>query len=75
MHGEEQVEYKHPALETIMKETYGIAVYQEQVMFAAIEMAGYSASEADNLRKAISKKNRDAIEKHRNMFVTGCVKE
>ncbi len=74
MHGEEQVEYKHPALEKIMKETYGIAVYQEQVMFAAIEMAGYSPSEADNLRKAISKKNRDAIEKHRNMFVTGCVK-
>jgi DNA polymerase-3 subunit alpha len=74
MHGEEQVEYKHPALESIMKETYGIAVYQEQVMFAAIEMAGYSASEADNLRKAISKKNKEAIEKHRNMFVTGCVK-
>lgn len=74
MHGEEAVEYKHPALEPIMKETYGIAVYQEQVMFAAIEMAGYSASEADNLRKAISKKNADAIQKHRKMFVDGCVK-
>ncbi len=74
MHGEEIVEYKHPALERIMKETYGIAVYQEQVMFAAIEMAGYTASEADNLRKAISKKNADAIEKHRKMFVEGCVK-
>ena len=74
MHGEEIVEYKHPALERIMKETYGIAVYQEQVMFAAIEMAGYTASEADNLRKAISKKNKDAIEKHRKMFVEGCVK-
>lgn len=74
MHGEETVEYKHPALESIMKETYGVAVYQEQVMFAAIEMAGYTASEADNLRKAISKKNAAAIEKHKKMFVEGCVR-
>jgi DNA polymerase-3 subunit alpha len=74
MHGEETVEYRHPALEPIMKETYGVAVYQEQVMFAVIEMAGYSASEADNLRKAISKKNASAIEKHKKMFVEGCVR-
>ena len=74
MHGEESVEYKHPALESIMKETYGIAVYQEQVMSAAIQMAGYTASEADNLRNAISKKKAEAIAKHRKMFVDGCVK-
>jgi len=74
MHGEEIVEYRHPALEAIMKETYGVAVYQEQVMFAAIQMAGYTASEADNLRKAISKKNAEAIAKHARMFIDGCVK-
>jgi DNA polymerase-3 subunit alpha len=74
MHGEEIVEYRHPALETIMKETFGVAVYQEQVMFAAIQMAGYTASEADNLRKAISKKNAEAIAKHARMFIDGCVK-
>ncbi len=74
MHGEEEVTYRHPSLEPIMKETYGIAIYQEQVMFAAIELAGYSAAEADDLRKAISKKKADAIEKHRGKFVTGAVK-
>ncbi len=74
MHGEEEVSYRHPSLEPIMKETYGIAIYQEQVMFAAIELAGYSAAEADDLRKAISKKKADAIEKHRGKFVTGAVK-
>ncbi len=73
MHGEEEVSYRHPALEPIMKETYGIAIYQEQVMFAAIDLAGYSASEADDLRKAISKKKKDAIEKHRAKFVKGAV--
>ncbi len=74
MHGEEEVAYRHPALEPIMKETYGIAIYQEQVMFAAIELASYSASEADDLRKAISKKKADAIAKHRLKFVAGAVK-
>lgn len=73
MHGEEDVSYRHPALEPIMKETYGIAIYQEQVMFAAIDLAGYSASEADDLRKAISKKKKEAIEKHREKFVKGAV--
>ena len=74
MHGEEEVSYRHPSLEPIMKETYGIAIYQEQVMFAAIDLAGYSASEADELRKAISKKKADAIAKHRIKFVAGATK-
>lgn len=74
MHGEEEVTYRHPALEPIMKETYGIAIYQEQVMSAAIQLAGYTASEADELRKAISKKKADAIAKHREKFVAGAVK-
>ncbi len=75
MHGEEEVTYRHPALEPIMKETYGIAIYQEQVMFAAIDLAGYSASEADDLRKAISKKKADAIAKHRIKFVAGATQK
>lgn len=74
MHSGEQPDYKHPDLEPIMRETYGVAVYQEQVMSAAIKMAGYSASEADNLRSAISKKKVEAIAKHRKMFVDGCEK-
>ena len=74
MHGEEQVTYRHPALEPIFKETYGIPIYQEQIMFAAMEIAGYSAPEADDLRKAIAKKKADMIAKHREMFVQGAVK-
>jgi DNA polymerase-3 subunit alpha len=74
MHGEEKVEYRHPALEPIFKETYGYPVYQEQLMFAVMELAGYDPSEADDLRKAISKKLKDKLNKHRKKFVTGAVK-
>jgi len=73
MHGEESVEYRHPGLETIFDETYGIPVYQEQIMFAAMELAGYSASDADGLRKAISKKKTRQIEMHRKKFISGAV--
>jgi DNA polymerase-3 subunit alpha len=75
MHGEESVSYRHPALESIFKETYGIPIYQEQIMFAAMELAGYTASDADELRKAISKKKADAIAKHRIRFIDGAVKK
>jgi len=71
MHGEEQVTYRHPKMEPIFKETFGIPIYQEQIMLAAIEMAGYTASEADDLRKAISKKQADSIAKHHHKFVDG----
>jgi DNA polymerase III subunit alpha len=74
MHGEAEVEYRHPALEPIFRDTYGIPVYQEQLMRAAVELASYTPSESDELRKAISKKNKEEIEKHRNKFVTGAVK-
>ncbi len=60
-------------LAPIMEETYGIAIYQEQVMFAAMELGGYTAAEADDLRKAISKKKADAIAKHREKFIRGAV--
>jgi DNA polymerase III subunit alpha len=73
MHGEEKVEFRHPALESIFKETYGFPVYQEQLMFAVMELAGYTAPEADDLRKAISKKQKEKLLKHRQKFVTGAV--
>jgi DNA polymerase-3 subunit alpha len=75
MHGEAEVEYRHPKLEPIFKDTYGIPVYQEQLMRAAVELAAYTPSESDELRKAISKKKKEDIEKHRNKFVNGAVKE
>jgi DNA polymerase-3 subunit alpha len=74
MHGEAEVEYRHPAMEPIFRDTYGIPIYQEQLMRAAVELAGYTPSEADDLRKAISKKKKEDIEKHRKKFVGGAVK-
>jgi DNA polymerase-3 subunit alpha len=74
MHGEAVVKYRHPRMEPIFEDTYGIAVYQEQLMRAAVELAGYTPSESDELRKAISKKKKKDIEKHRHKFVKGAVK-
>jgi DNA polymerase-3 subunit alpha len=74
MHGQQPVEYRHPSLEPILRETYGILIYQEQLMRAAIEMAGFLPSEADQLRKAVSKKNAEAIRKHRDKFIEGAGK-
>jgi DNA polymerase-3 subunit alpha len=71
MHGQEQVTYRHQALEPILKETYGITVYQEQIMYTAMNLAGYTASEADNLRKGVAKKKADVLLKHRQKFVSG----
>jgi len=73
MHGKKKVEYKHPSLEPIFKETFGFPVYQEQLMFAAMQLAGYSAPEADDLRKAIAKKVKGKLEKHREKFIAGSV--
>lgn len=75
MHGKEQVKYAHPKLESIFAETYGIPVYQEQLMFAVMEVAGYSPSEADDLRKAIAKKIESKLHKHRIKFIEGAVKQ
>ncbi|HSQ27210.1 MAG TPA: DNA polymerase III subunit alpha [Anaerolineales bacterium] len=74
MHGEEEVEYRHPMLETICDETYGYPVYQEQLMFAAMNLANYTASEADDLRKAIAKKIPEKLHQHRQKFIDGSVK-
>lgn len=73
MHGEEKVEYRDPKLEPLLNETYGIPIYQEQIMFAAMELASFTASEADGLRKAISKKKAKQIEIYRKKFVEGAV--
>lgn len=75
MHGESQAKYLHPAMEPIFKDTFGIPVYQEQLMRAAVELAGYTPSESDELRKAISKKKKEDIEKHKQKFVKGAVEK
>ena len=71
-HGKVKVEYDHPALEPILKETYGIFVYQEQVMQAANVLAGYTLGGADLLRRAMGKKKPEEMEKQRVTFVKGC---
>ena len=71
MHGEEKVEYRHPTLEPIFRETYGYPVYQEKLMFAVMQLAGYTAPEADELRKAIAKKLKDKLLDHKVKFVKG----
>ncbi|MGH6716327.1 MAG: DNA polymerase III subunit alpha, partial [Bradyrhizobium sp.] len=72
-HGEEEPEYLHPLLEPILKETFGVIIYQEQVMQIAQVMAGYSLGEADLLRRAMGKKIRSEMEKQRERFVAGAV--
>jgi DNA polymerase-3 subunit alpha len=71
MHGEEEVTFRHPSLAPILEETYGITVYQEQIMYTAMQLAGYSATEADNLRKAVAKKKAEALHRERENFVRG----
>jgi DNA polymerase-3 subunit alpha len=73
MHGKEPIEFHHPDLAPILGDTYGICVYQEQIIRIASEMAGYTPGEADIVRKAISKKIQALIDKHRVIFVDGGV--
>jgi DNA polymerase-3 subunit alpha len=73
-HGDEEPEYLHPMLEPILKETFGVIIYQEQVMQIAQVMAGYSLGEADLLRRAMGKKIRSEMEQQRERFVAGSVK-
>ncbi|MFB6231175.1 MAG: DNA polymerase III subunit alpha [Salinibacter sp.] len=74
-HGREEVEYPHPMLEDILEPTYGIAVFQEQVMQMARELAGFSLGEADILRRAMGKKKEKLMRKQRQKFVKGCKEE
>ena len=72
-HGMEPVEMPHPVLEPILRETYGVIVYQEQIMRIANIFAGFTIGEADLLRRAVSKKNRDILEHERAHFVQGAL--
>jgi DNA polymerase-3 subunit alpha len=74
-HGEEPVSYLHPALEPALKDTYGIFVYQEDIMTAAIAMADYTGPEADNLCYAIRKKKEDVLRQHEAKFKAGARKK
>lgn len=72
--GRVPIEYSHPLLEPILRNTYGIMVYQEQIMQCAQALAGYSLGQADLLRRAMGKKKPEVMEKERTNFVAGCSK-
>jgi len=73
-HGKEKVEYDHPLLEPVLRDTYGVIVYQEQVMRVAQALSGYTLQEADMLRAAMGKKNKQVMERERARFVEGAVR-
>ncbi|MGC4107010.1 MAG: DNA polymerase III subunit alpha [Thermomicrobiales bacterium] len=70
-HGRIPIEYDHPTLEDVLKETYGVALYQEQVMQIASVLAGFSMADADGLRKAMGKKLPEVMAKYRQRFIDG----
>jgi len=71
-HGREPITYLHPSLEPVLRETYGVMVYQEDVMAVAQAAAGYTLAEADVLRYAVGKKIKDKLEAQREKFIAGC---
>ena len=73
-HGEKKPEYLHPKLKKILEPTYGVIIYQEQVMQIAQKLSGFSAAEADILRRAMGKKKRLELERQKERFVNGAVK-
>ncbi len=74
-HGQAQVSYPHPWLEECLRETYGVIVYQEQVMRIAAVLAGFSLGQADVLRRAMGKKNPEEMKSMRALFLEGCAKK
>ncbi|MBN1886272.1 MAG: DNA polymerase III subunit alpha [Candidatus Krumholzibacteriota bacterium] len=72
-HGRKKIRYEHPSLEPILRETYGVILYQEQVMRIASDLAGFSLGEADLLRRAMGKKKKEVMEKQRVKFIDGAV--
>ncbi len=70
-YGEKEIKYAHPLLETILKQTYGVIVFQEQVLKIARELAGYTLGEADILRKAMGKKQADVMAEQKGKFIKG----
>ncbi|PIQ73942.1 MAG: DNA polymerase III subunit alpha [Candidatus Portnoybacteria bacterium CG11_big_fil_rev_8_21_14_0_20_44_10] len=73
-HGLKEIEYLHPKLETILKNTYGICVYQEQLMAIAKELAGFTLTEADILRKAVGKKIKKLLDEQRGKMMNGMIR-
>jgi len=74
-HGEKEIKYLHPNLKPILEKTYGVAVYQEQVMQIAQALAGFTLGEADVLRKAMGKKIFALIQEQKHKFIEGCMKQ
>ena len=74
-HGRKPIQYPHPALENILKETYGVIVYQEQVLFIVQALAGYSLGQADIFRKAMGKKIAEVMKKEKRNFLAGAKKK
>ncbi len=73
-HGREPINYPHTVLEPILRETYGVIVYQEQIIQIAATMAGFPLSQADLLRRAIGKKKKEILDQQQALFVDGCLK-
>ncbi len=73
-HGRQEIRYPHPKMESILKETYGIIVYQEQVMKIATEIAGFTLAKADLMRRAMGKKNKEEMAKLKSEFIEGAVR-
>ena len=72
-HKKRRIEYLHPKLEPILRKTYGVAIYQEQVMQMARELAGFTMAQADVLRKAVGKKIIKLLEEQKDKFIKGCI--
>ncbi|MFH1173215.1 MAG: DNA polymerase III subunit alpha, partial [bacterium] len=72
-HGLREIEYLHPKLKPILEKTYGVAVYQEQVLQMARDLAGFSLGEADILRKAVGKKIEKLLKEQKEKFIQGCI--
>ncbi|SFB24931.1 DNA polymerase-3 subunit alpha [Lentibacillus halodurans] len=72
-HGKEEIEYPHPDLEPILKKTYGVLIYQEQIMQIAHQIAGFSLGQADILRRAVSKKQQQVMDEQKAAFIRGCL--
>ncbi len=74
-HGRKKTQVLHPAMEEVLRETYGVIVYQDQVMAIAAEMAGFTMGEADILRRAMGKKKPEEMDRQRAKFIEGCKKK
>ncbi len=72
-HDKSKINYLHPDLEEILRETYGVIVYQEQIMQIAVKFAKFTLSQADDLRKAMGKKKPEIMEKYKEIFIKGCI--